>query len=300
MPDSRRHSEDTVIPDNESVFTSLSDDTLADLSSQVFGLPLPSFSTIREFSIASSFLHPGVSVFRSIDDARKGSSPMLCTQSSVFSVFKKNAPFMVICAYDDAGHSYEYCRVHFKNVANNLSCYILMFPHTSVVVLNNGLRPAADVSYCDTKLRVLGSSGDNSTFASGELKMYVLQPNALSLTDGASLVQPTPGSIKGAKVGFSASANGLCQALSESKKHLHAKLLSECRTLANIPLVTYTDTGDKKIAGSKHSLNGTVRMFHPPGDDSEHSMVMLCVMLVLREQEMRKSKGGKRPTYVEH
>lgn len=300
MPDSRRQSEDTVLPDNESVFTSLSDDTLADLSSQVFGLPLPNFSTIKEYSIASTFLHPGVSVFRSIDDARKGSSPLLCTLSSVFSVFKKNAPFMVICTYDDAGQSHEYCRVHFKNVANNLSCYILMFPHTSVMILNNGLRPAADIMYCDTKLRVVGSSGDNSTFASGELKMYVLQPNTLSLTDGSSLVQPTPGSIKGAKVGFNTSANDLCQALSELKKHLHTKLLSEARTLVNIPLVTYTDTGDKKISGLKHSLNGTVRMFQPPGDELQHTLVMLCVILVLREQEMRKSKGGKRPSYVEH
>lgn len=298
MGSSRRRSEETVLPDNESVWTALSDDTLADLSSQVFGIPLSGYSTIKEYQIVSTFLHPGVQLYASSLDIEKGVPPVLSTQSSVFSVFKKNAPFMTICTVNAAHQPEEYCRVHFKNVAANLSCYILTFSDTTVVVLNNGLRPAADIYYQNTKLRVVGSSGANSTFASGELKMYVLQPSCWSLTDGFLLSQPTPGSVKGIRLAFDSSANELCRALYDLKKHNHAKALSEARPLVSIPLVSYTDTGDEKIPGLKHTRNGYIKVFEPQGNSQ--TKVMLCIMLVLREQEMRKSKGGKRPSYVEH
>lgn len=298
MADGGRHSEDTVIPDNESVYTALSEDTLADLTSQVFGLPLAAYSTIHDYAVVSAFLHPGVLVFRLADDARHGAPPMLCTQSSVFSVFKKSAPFMIINAYP-AGQPREYCRVHFRNVAVNVSCYVLLFAEFQVVVVNNGLRPAADIAYCNTKLRVVGSSGANSPFASGLLKMYILQPSALTLSDGCMVAQNAPGSAKSTKVDFDATANELCDALSRLKKLLHGQLVSDARTVASIPIASYADKGDQRISGLKHVLNGTIRVFEPARGGEEHTMVMLCVMLVLREQEMRKSKGGKRPSYVE-
>ncbi|CCE81791.1 Piso0_002463 [Millerozyma farinosa CBS 7064] len=314
-----RRSENNDSSDVSSLLTENSDVTLANCT-RLFRQPISKFSAIKEFVLASSFLSNGVYVFpsmhaaeqhtkkRSGEDGTQGPDdlPLLQTSTSVLSIFKKNSPFMTIHSFVGRNQKETFCKVYFKILSKNLTCYILAFNLREgvqiVVLLNNGTSPCVDLEYEGTRLRVNGVTGTTSTFGNGLIRMFLLKDNVESLSDGLKVegvMNDLSESIKNIKIQMSES-NDLYNSLKRGDRSVSPRTLSESNYLVNLPLASFVDAGDEKIKGSNLFKNGTIRVFSQPIDSRSDvtSLVITSILLVLREQEIRKNKGNNKPSFI--
>ncbi|CCE82721.1 Piso0_002463 [Millerozyma farinosa CBS 7064] len=315
-----RRSENNDSSDVSSLLTENSEVTLANCT-RLFRQPISKFSAIKEFVLASSFLSNGVYVFPSMYAAqqhtKKRSSedrtqslddlPLLQTSTSMLSIFKKNSPFMTIHSFVGRNQKETFCKVYFKILSKNLTCYILAFNlHQQdvqiVVLLNNGTSPCVDLEYEGTRLRVNGVTGTTSTFGNGLIRMFLLKDNVESLSDDLrveGVMNDLCESIKNIKIQMS-ETNDLYNSLKRGDRSVSRRTLSESNYLVNLPLASFVDAGDEKIKGSNLFKNGTIRVFSQPIDPRNDvtSLVITSILLVLREQEIRKNKGNNKPSFI--
>ena len=78
--------------------------------------------------------------------------PLLQTSTPMLSIFKINSPFMLIYKYNNSNEKSVFCKVYFRILTNNITCYILIFQLDNgelktVVLMNNGIRPSVDLLY---------------------------------------------------------------------------------------------------------------------------------------------------------
>lgn len=328
---SSRSSEDTVAPsefveepsDLASVLSAGSDQTLVN-NVKIFGSPVGSYRVIREFPIVSPLLQLDVLVFPSNKSlevyARKDMSdeernalneeglgvPLLETSTSVLSIFKKHAPYMEIYKYKTLHQKEVFCKVYFKLLDNNLTCFFLIFKLSddsceTVILMNNGLKPSVDAIYHNSKVRVLGVTGTASTFASSNTRLFVMERSSPSLADDVD-IENLPNDIaapfKNVKVKIR-ETNKLYVSLKKSDRSVCNSLELVARHLVNIPFASFTDNGDHKLKGVYLKRNGTIRTFEALDKElNDTTLITVCILLVLREQEFRKNKGNKKPTFV--
>lgn len=314
------------LSDLNSLFTSGSEETVTN-NVKILGYPITSYTSVRELPIVSTFLQPGVLVFSSLKSldiySQKNLStektelyhlqglgiPLLQTSTPMLSIFKINSPFMLIYKYNKLNEKSVFCKVYFRILTNNITCYILIFQLDSgelktVVLMNNGIRPSVDLLYENTKIRITGVTGTTSTFANGFIQLYILQNSSPSLTDEMSVqntVETINSSIKNVKVNVNES-NKLYNSLKFQKKATLTKLMNEGKTLINTPLATFVDNGDEKFKGLNLFKNGTIKIFETSNDNENNTntLIMTSILLVLREQEFRKFRGNNKPTFVNH
>lgn len=297
-------SHDSVL-DASDLLLVFSERTLSSAHHVVFGLPISSYTRLRELPLVSNFMHPGISLYRLAADAKnKDAWPLLTIQLSFLAFLKKNSPILVINRWISPTEKTEFCRVFFKVLSNYLTCFVLIFTFPdgssqSVVLLNNGVRPSVDLLWQNTKLRVSGLTGATSMFGNSLFKMHVMAETSPLLTDNVHLPSITSSSVKKFKPEVKEGhTNPLFAALLNQDKSLVAKMVSEGTPLVNVPLSTYTDSGYTKVAGVR--VNGTIRIFENSDSEdlSTNTLVMCCVLLVLREQEISKMRGNNKPSYV--
>ncbi|ODV81854.1 uncharacterized protein CANTADRAFT_3914 [Suhomyces tanzawaensis NRRL Y-17324] len=259
----------------------------------VFGHPVHQYTTVREFPIMNTFLQLGVEVFESQQAFEGGERALWQTSTSVMSVFKRGAPFMVIrnSGSRDAGHmtNNNEVTVHFRVILSHVLAYVLQFaaPTPPVVVMNNNSsRPTADFEYRNTKLRVVGVTGTTSTFGNGLLKVFVMKPDTAMLSDGVVLrLKNKPEVHNRMLLVVESQDRGLIQAEMRAQEFL-----------VHHPIATFREEETKVLGRILRS--GTMRVF---GREvlGEAEFVLVCVLLVLREQEGRKNRGYGRPREME-
>jgi hypothetical protein len=317
--DAEPHDTDDLT-DLSSLLTISSDETAFD-DLKVFGKSLTRYTQRRDFPIVLNFLSPGSMVFKSVkslaayqDELRNNvgheghlTYPILHISVPVLGIFKKNSPFMVIHKYGERGAKYEYCKVYFKILEQNLSCYILVFAshsHDPIVMLNNNsCRPSVDLNLENTKVRITGVSGATSTFGTGLIKTFLLSDTSPHLCDRLGVTFDRDNVIKTIKIA-TAKDNELARLLVGNKSNsTRFRNLMLPQYLINMPFAKYIDLGDKRI-GSMLVRHGSISCFDEKdastGSDeiSNTALILVCINLVLREQELRKNKGNNKPTLV--
>ncbi|GEQ72716.1 hypothetical protein JCM33374_g6403 [Metschnikowia sp. JCM 33374] len=284
--------------DVESVF---SEETLDAASIPIFRNPISTYTRLRELPVVTGLLKSELLLYPSVGALKNGDPPLFSAQSNKLHFIKKNAPILTTFFYEK-GKKREYCKIYFKILQNNLTCYVLMFTSgENVVLFNNALKPHCDAIYKETKLRVYGASGASSTFGNAAIKMFILDSSSASLADGMddeknSLVK----SIKDINLSNQNKSSKLYDAVVSQRRNEVSKLLSSAATIAPVPFVTFFDHGGEKIDGLR--MQGSIRLFETSvGSDkdfSDDSLVLSTIMLTLVEQELSKMRGHKKPSIV--
>ncbi|KAK6458243.1 uncharacterized protein RJT20DRAFT_133683 [Scheffersomyces xylosifermentans] len=297
------------VSDLASVFTSGSEETLTNHPVNLMGRSITAYSWMKQIPIVSTFLHSGVLVFKSANSFEKyqmgekdDTFPILQTVSSKLSIFKKSSPIMTILRYKSSVEKYEFCKVYFKIYSTHINYYVLKFnygddvPEETVILLNNNSnKPTVDFEYLNSKFRIVGVTGTSSTFGTnGLIKIFVMKEKADLLTRDVTVINPNDHNKTKIKIGES---NSLYKVIErQEKSNINERIDSE-QPLVNIPLGCFVDEGNIKLE-KNFMKNGTIKLFDYQVEHSEESLKMICILLVLREQEYRKYKGDNKPTYV--
>ncbi|KAG7665592.1 uncharacterized protein J8A68_000798 [[Candida] subhashii] len=304
--------------DQISLFTTQSEETLTNNPQiKIMNHPLSQFTTIREIPIISTFLHPGVSLYKSAESFERNELPILIrVPTKKLSLFRLGlgVPFLNIHRYNADKQRVEFCRAWFKIYSTNITYYILEFPGLKggdgngmkvYLINNNSHKPTVDFEYLDSQFRVLGVTGTTSTFGTnGLIRMYVMKSSENLLTHEVSI---KPGSGSGGNNNNKLNIdNKLSRIINKQDRYAINEMIGNETPLIRLPLATYVDMGNVKIK-KNFIKNGVIKLFdydehgaRGGSDDniSEECLILCCVMLVLREQEYRKYKGDKKPQMV--
>ena len=284
--------------DHDSIF---SDETLDAAATPIFRNRILSYTRLRELPVVTSTLKSELCLFSSTAALENGGLPLLSVQLNKFHFIKKNAPFLTTFIHDN-GMKQEYCRVFFKILQNNLTCYVFMYSSgKNLILLNNALKPHSDGVYKNTKLRAHGVSGAASTFGSSAIKLYLLDDSSSSLVDGMdekSLSGMT--TIKDLSISESHKSSELYRAVISQKRNEVLRILALSKFIAPVPFATFFDHGGDKIDGIK--VLGTIRLFESTTESDasipDDTLTLSTLMLTLVEQELLKMRGHKKPSLV--
>lgn len=285
------------------------------LTNTIFNSSSPiSYYTLRNLPIVSNFLSHDIQLFRNdLDLAKyvkdnKSVAPVLSTSLSILNYFKVNSPFLTINRHTNLTEKSEFCKVYFKVLHKNLSCYVLVFNLKEgkkiCLLLNNELKPYVDCIWENTKLRILGTSGTASTFGNGFIKVYILEKNYNTLTDEVEIEYKvnvdeisSPKDLK-IKLPDPEENELLAKLFKHNRSHINQNLLSS-KTMIRVPVGSFID-GNVKI--KKYVKNGYLKLYdyNPVKEDemSETGLVLSSILLSLRELETRKNKGSNKPTFT--
>lgn len=282
--------------DTASLLSYGSEETLTDANLALFGNRLLSYTRVRELPIVGALLKSEVLLYPSIKAIKDGELPLFCVQSNKFHFLMKNAPLLTIQLKGT-----DFCKVYFKILSNNLTCYVLFFlDGQKVYLFNNALKPCSDAVYNGTKIRIVGASGAASTFGNGLIKIFALTKDSPSLTDGFQIPQDAA-SIRDVKFLFP-DKPPLYTAVTKQHKTAVLNLLSQAEPIVKIPVASYLDHGKDRVDGVR--IDGSVRLFESVNAETDasgiprDSSVLCCLLLVLVEQEIRKMRGHNKPSYV--
>lgn len=280
--------------DDSSIWLAGSEETYSIGSLPLFGSRILTYTRIRELPILVGTMKLELACFLSTSCVKENKPPLLTLHSNKFHFLARNAPLVTICR-DGA----DFCKVYFKIISNNLTCYVLIFDQGEKLFLfNNALKPCLDTVYKGTKIRIYGASGAASTYGNGHIKAFALSNGSPILADG--LIQPEPdATIKDIKIRFS-EQSALYDAVTKQRKTQVSQILALGEPLVNYPVASFLDLGKQKVDGIK--LDGAIRIFEAnfgeDGDVSRDTLVLSAMMLVLTEQEVRKMRGNNKPSYV--
>lgn len=282
--------------DESSIWSAESEETYLIGSIPLFGTRIAAYTRIRELPVLAGNLKSELACYLSTGAIKEGKSPILTVHSNKFHFLARNAPLLTICR-----NGAEFCKVYFKIIANNLTCYVLIFDQGEKLFLfNNAIKPCLDTVYKGTKIRIIGASGAASTYGNGHIKAFALSDRSPVLCDG--LVPPEDGAtIKDVKIKF-LEESPLYHAVTKQRKSQVSQILALAEPLVNYPVASFLDHGKQKVDGVK--LDGAIRIFEANvGDEddiSRDTLVITAMMLVLTEQEVRKMRGNNKPSYVRH
>lgn len=312
--------------DLNSLVTNTSEETMSH-NTRIFNEHISSYSCVREFPIVSTFMHPGVLLFSSSKSLEAYSQknlsaeqveanhsqglgiPILQTSTPVLNIFKKNSPFLIIYKFNSKHERVLFCKVYFKILANNITCYVMVFQLDddslkTVVLLNNGVKPSVDFTYESTKVRATGVTGTTSTFANGLIKLFIMKDTASMLCDDILIdnaLEDINSPIKNFKMKMNKSSE-LYSSLVQQNRSTVGRIMGSAEPQVNIPFATFVDNGDEKIKGINIVKNGTIKLFDTNNDTDVNNKTLMIssILLVLREQEFTKNKGNSKPTFVHH
>lgn len=306
-----------------SIFTSKSEETLTNRPKfKIFNKPATSYIVLKQFPITSNFLNPGNQIFSSIN-LKNSSNPLLSIQSVMLSFLKKNSPIMIIHKFinnsenidvnnnDDNTIKQQFCKVYFKILSNNLTCYVLKFPtlKKTLILLNNGLKSSIDLIWQNTKIRINGITGTSSTFGNGLIKIHLLTHDSPSLIDNIIDYDECEytDDVKNFKINFKLpEKNQLFNALLNQDKSKVNKLINQEKKLIVNPFAALIDVGNEKINGMKIDAMTKILQSNVidnnnntnTNDITDDSLIIACILLILREQEIKKMRGNNKPSYV--
>jgi hypothetical protein len=295
----RSNSEETLIDgDNSelvSLFTANSEETLGVANIKILGNPLSSYNQVKEVPVITGFLLQGTSIFESADSFKLHVSdpnkvnPVLHISPTWGSIFKKNAPYITLYTFEP--QKTVFCQVYFKVISNWISYYRLNFTDDGIddVILlnNNSYDPTVDFEYNDTKFRITGITGTTSTFGgNGLIKMFVMNPTSELLSNDMTVDESMKPQLR----------SKLSDLIDKRDRQSIHKLIENDRPAVGLPLATFIDVSEKMLA--KYVKSGVIKMF--TNNDPRFEKLICSILLVLREQEIRKFRGNNKPSYVQN
>ncbi|WPK27596.1 hypothetical protein PUMCH_004992 [Australozyma saopauloensis] len=269
-------------------------DTLAIGTSLVFCNQLQSYRRTRNFPLTTGLLRNELLIYSSIDALKNGDGPILCFQSSRFHFLKKNTPIHLVSRYEN-GQKIEFCKVYYKILETNLTCYVMMFADgTNTVIYNNGIKLHSDTIYKKTKLRLHGASGVTSTFGSNSIRIYALNDKSPTLVDFVTEEDFEGDCLKKLKLHPEPGACKLYDTIKHQQRSEVLRLIGEEMTLVNAPIASFVDCGGTKMDGVK--IEGSIHLFESATQDEESitrdSLTLATMVAVFVEQEIQKMRGN--------
>lgn len=280
--------------DTSSIWLDQSAETYTFGSLPLFSSRILAYTRVRELPVFAGSLKLELSCYLLTSAVQKGEAPLLTLHSNKFHFLARNAPLLTICRDGS-----DFCKVYFKIISNNLTCYVFMFEKGEKLFLfNNALKPCLDMVYKGTKVRIYGASGAASTYGNGHIKAFALLENSPILAD--EMIMPdSDATIKDVKIRFS-EQSPLYNAVTKQRKSQVSLILASGKPLVNCPVASFLDLGKQKVDGIR--LDGAFRIFEVnEGNETEVShdtLVLAAIMMVLTEQEVRKMRGNNKPSYV--
>ncbi|KAK6460757.1 hypothetical protein DFJ63DRAFT_337509 [Scheffersomyces coipomensis] len=304
--------------------------TVINVPIEIMRRPLPQYKVVRQLPLISTFLHSGTMVFKSLDSFNKyaelGSTndqqvksdkstereyPLLQTFSSKLSLLKLNSPILTILKYKSSTEKYEFVKVYFKVLTNHINYYILKFFNDNGQVIdtihllnNNSNKPTVDFNFEHTNFRIVGITGTSSTFGTnGLIKLYVMKNDEVLLCNDKDIEINDKDQVKFNRkrrdsMDEAIDESSLYSLIESQDKLKISKYIDSQTPLINIPMSQYLDEGNIKM--EKHFIkNGTIKIFdYDTNEISDENIKLVCILLVLREQEYRKYKSNNKPSYV--
>lgn len=268
--------------------------TLAVANALVFGQPLMTYRKARELPITIGILRNELLLYESMDSLKNGDSPTLTFQPNRFHFLKKNTPLHTIVRHLN-GQKFDFCKVYYKILETNLTCYVLMFATgENLVLYNNGVKSHSDTIFKQTKLRLYGASGGTSAFGSNSMRIYALNKQLPTLVDFVDDLRFNDTCIKNLKLH---AAEGTCKfydCVVRQQKTEVQHLLAKESTMVDAPIATFLDSGGVKVEGMK--VEGVIRLFESTSateiEIGSDSLVLATIMAVFVEQEIQKMRGN--------
>lgn len=279
--------------DNESVDSS---GTLAVANALVFGTPLLSYRKARELPITTGTLRNELLLYDSIETLKSGAGPTLTFQPNRLHFLKKNTPLHTVVKHQN-GQKLDFCKVYYKILETNLTCFVLMFASGETLVLyNNGIKPHSDTVFKKTKLRLYGASGGTSAFGSNNMRIYALNDSLPTLVDFVEDLSFEGASVKSLKLHAAQGSCKLYDCVVRQQRHQVLQLLAQESAMVDAPIATFLDSGGAKMEGVK--VEGIIRLFESTTNTEEElgsdSLVLATIMAIFVEQEIQKMRGNPR------
>jgi len=301
----------TISNGSTTTYTSRAE-TFVDL---VLGHSFSEYNEIRTLPIVSTLFQKGLYIFpseealnlykknnRNIDSElrKKGlGMPILQFSSPMLNTFKKGSPNIVIYKFkasstdkstkssisEPVENKLEFCKVYYKYLQSKISRYSLHFTpngqkndleNETIEMYISSVTPYADLYYKGTRLRWIGTTSIAALSGSGFFKLIKLsddQPSLVDLVgdDVSEIMEPETMAYRG----FSATASSLP------------------------PLARYSDRDSSSIPRKRMLRQGNFKVVEVFGSGNKDSildipycsLVITCLALVLRDQEMKKSSG---------
>lgn len=289
--------------ESESLYSS---DTLAVEQAVIFCNQVQTFTKRREFPLSTGLLRNELHLHKSMDALKAGSSPILSIQPNRLHFLKKNTPLHTISRYHN-GHKVEFCRVYYKILETNLTCYVLMFASgENLVLYNNAIKSHSDTIYKGTKLRLHGASGATSTFGSNSMRVYALNSSSPTLVDFIDDLTFNGTSVKGMNFHAPTGVCPLYDSVVHQNRNVLGHLLSRESPIVSVPIACFVDSGGEKVGGTK--VEGVIRIFESTNysngsnntqEASEDydplnndSLILATLISIFAEQEMQKMRGN--------
>lgn len=288
-PIPRSNSEDTLVEsvdfEQMSLFTLGSQETAVTAPIKVFNLPISNFNQVKEFQIISTYLLPGVCIFKSKDHLQEYLTdqqsilPYLHLNTAWQSIFKKNSPIITI--YKFTPQKTILCQVYNKILTNWISYYKIVFADDTpdiYLLNNNSYNPTVDFEVENTKFRISGIKGNSSMFGNNTLmKLYLMKPQAELLTNDMKL--------HGGKLILT---NKLSTLINKQQRQQIQNMINVDLPAINLPLATFIESSEKLMG--KFTKNGIIKMV--TNNDEDYELILISILLILREQETKKFKGN--------
>jgi hypothetical protein len=222
--------------------------------------------------------------------------PVLQMTVPMMSAFKRSYPAVVfhrlLAPTDDSQESQKiaYCQVFVKYLKEgNTTRHILKFSpngvpsdprNFQVVMFSSSHSSLTDCIFRETKLRWVGTTPMSSNRGSGFFKLVVLGSEIPSLVDGINPADPDPRPCL---------RDGL-------------PVLRDAYSTELPPVTRFSDKSSKTVPSKGLLQLGDVKLIEVfDGSDSNNiqdipdcSLVLLCMSLVMRDDEIRKNHGNAR------
>ncbi|KAI5956829.1 hypothetical protein KGF54_000447 [Candida jiufengensis] len=297
--------------DTSSDFNSLySQDTLITPQISIFNnRSLSDFRYYKEIPITSpTKLQSNINLYKSQSSIFDNSYPILTKSSKIFNILKISS-FMEIENFNTQTNKKQiFCKIEFKIYSNHLTYYILKFPtlnQTIYLLNNNSNTPSVDFKIQQGHFRITGITGTSSATRSSNqnISIHLMDPS-----NTENLLTHNLNTDSRGKLQINNKLSNLIQC--QKRKEIN-EIMKSSKKLLNFPIAQYIDSNDIKLRpiesseDSKHTQSciqhGYLKMYdHLSNEDfvSDEMLMICCILLVLREQELKKYKGDKNPVMI--
>lgn len=267
--------EETLVNEDAELLSLNSEETAVS-SITLFDLPLSSYK-LTDFIISSSLLN-GTSLFSSeahLNAHHTSQTDPILQLTTNWQIFKKNSPIILIYTFPKT----IFCQVYYKIVSVYISYYKLTFSDPTLpdiyLLNNNSYTPTVDTEFLNSKFRIKGIKG--TTFGNERfIKLYLMNKNSQLLSNDLEISKN--------KLTLS---NTLSIELNKQNRQTIKEFIDKDFPVVNLPIATFIDVNEKV---GKFNQNGVIKLFS--SGDTKKDLVLASILLILREQEQKKSKGS--------
>ncbi|KAI5963050.1 uncharacterized protein KGF55_002842 [Candida pseudojiufengensis] len=198
-----------------------------------------------------------------------------------------------------------FCKIDYKIFSNHLTYYILKFPQLQDKVIylinNNSNYPSIDFKINNNHFRIfINNSSTTTTSNNFKISLFLMDSRDEENLLTHNLSVDSKGKLK--------INNKLSNLIQLQKRKEIKQIIQSSKKLINLPIAQYINLTkeDLKMKSANDEQNcykkhGIIKIFDYLNYDngvSDEMLIICCILLVLREQEIKKYKGDNFPIMI--